>query len=80
MYVFCNIHFPLESFQCPENMLKCPGSYCVPQVFLCDGIHQCPGGEDEDECGTSNGLVAVLSLDFESYMLINQQVEKYTNN
>ena len=29
---------------------KCWNSYCIPLHFLCDGILQCPYGDDEDEC------------------------------
>ncbi|XP_060563625.1 vitellogenin receptor-like [Ruditapes philippinarum] len=39
-----------ENFTCPENTVKCPGSYCIEQRFLCDGHHECPGGEDEQDC------------------------------
>ena len=37
-------------FFCP-SMFKCPGSYCVPTRRLCDGVRDCPEGEDEvDNC------------------------------
>jgi hypothetical protein len=39
-----------EKFLCPENTVKCPGSYCIEQRFLCDGHIECPGGEDEQDC------------------------------
>ncbi|XP_060584590.1 G-protein coupled receptor GRL101-like isoform X3 [Ruditapes philippinarum] len=39
-----------EKFLCPENTVKCPGSYCIEQGFLCDGHIECPGGEDEQDC------------------------------
>ncbi|XP_060597404.1 low-density lipoprotein receptor-related protein 2-like, partial [Ruditapes philippinarum] len=39
-----------EKIICPENTVKCPGSYCIEQRFLCDGHIECPGGEDEQDC------------------------------
>ncbi|XP_060552415.1 sortilin-related receptor-like [Ruditapes philippinarum] len=39
-----------EKINCPENTVKCPGSYCIEQRFLCDGHTECPGGEDEQNC------------------------------
>ena len=32
------------------NTFKCPGSYCIPIRKVCDGIHDCPNGEDEIRC------------------------------
>ncbi len=26
---------------------KCPGYYCLPYCYLCDGKYDCPGGHDE---------------------------------
>ncbi|XP_014664050.1 PREDICTED: G-protein coupled receptor GRL101-like [Priapulus caudatus] len=41
-----------EYFQCPDNYVKCPGSYCVPMHTVCDGQWDCPGGHDEVNCET----------------------------
>ena len=41
----------VENFKCPPATAKCPGSYCIPIRFICDGEIQCPGGEDENMCG-----------------------------
>ena len=35
--------------QC-SGMFKCPSSYCVPPVRVCDGVPDCEGGHDETEC------------------------------
>ena len=35
--------------QCP-SMLKCDHSYCIPTYMMCDGVNDCPGGEDEHTC------------------------------
>ena len=36
---------------CPEDYVKCPGSYCIAVSLFCDGVHDCPQGEDEFNCG-----------------------------
>ena len=36
-------------FRCP-NHYKCLESYCIPLHFVCDGIKDCPTGQDEDYC------------------------------
>ena len=30
--------------------MKCPGNYCVPLQYICDGQWHCPNGEDEVSC------------------------------
>ncbi|OWF49263.1 G-protein coupled receptor GRL101 [Mizuhopecten yessoensis] len=37
-------------FECPENYVKCPGSFCLHLRFVCDGTSHCPGQEDELDC------------------------------
>ncbi|XP_060605195.1 low-density lipoprotein receptor-related protein 2-like, partial [Ruditapes philippinarum] len=49
-----------EKFLCPENTVKCPGSYCIEQRFLCDGHKECPGGEDEQDCTCTNSDKEVI--------------------
>ncbi|GIY78727.1 g-protein coupled receptor GRL101 [Caerostris darwini] len=39
-----------ESFVCPEDYVKCPESYCIPTIYVCDGKWDCIGGGDEEEC------------------------------
>ena len=31
-------------------MFKCLTTYCIPIYLLCDGVHHCPNGEDEQSC------------------------------
>ncbi|XP_053389711.1 uncharacterized protein LOC123562081 [Mercenaria mercenaria] len=47
---------------CPENTVKCPGSYCIPLRFVCDGRNQCPGGEDEHDCACTDESREVILL------------------
>ena len=37
--------------QCP-SMFKCNQSYCIPTYMICDGIADCPDGEDELKCAS----------------------------
>ena len=42
-----------EYFEC-NMMFKCPGFYCVPWSYVCDGKWDCPGGSEESHrysCG-----------------------------
>ena len=36
-------------FRCP-NHYKCFESYCIPLHLVCDGIEDCPTGQDEEHC------------------------------
>ena len=36
-------------FSCP-NHYKCFESYCIPMHLVCDGVRDCPSGQDEDRC------------------------------
>lgn len=37
-------------FKCPPGYMKCQDSYCVPPKLLCNGVQDCPLGEDEYNC------------------------------
>ncbi|GBO20798.1 hypothetical protein AVEN_147039-1 [Araneus ventricosus] len=39
-----------ENFVCPKDYVKCPESYCLPTIYVCDGKWDCIGGGDEEEC------------------------------
>ncbi len=39
-----------EHHPCNATHYKCPGFYCVPWPYVCDGIWQCPGGMEEMNC------------------------------
>ncbi len=34
-----------------HDTFKCPGYYCIPWRYVCDGHWDCPAGKDEIECG-----------------------------
>ena len=39
-----------ELHTCPTKYYKCPGYYCIPWRFVCNGEWECPGGQDEIYC------------------------------
>ena len=41
-----------KSGLCPETHFQCPGKwmYCLPVFVRCNGVHDCPGREDEAGC------------------------------
>lgn len=46
-----------RQFEC-NALFKCPGHYCVPMGYLCDGRWHCPYGRDESiQCGPSRKCV-----------------------
>ncbi len=49
-YFLYGILFP-ENVTCPVNYVKCPKSYCLSTNKVCDGVKDCPFGEDEVNCG-----------------------------
>ncbi|XP_060558250.1 uncharacterized protein LOC132718555 [Ruditapes philippinarum] len=69
-----------ESFQCLPNTVKCPGSYCIPLRFICDGTAQCPGGQDEDNCGCSKEDSEILILYDAGLVQQKFDVDKFANH
>ena len=43
-----------DDIVCPNPYIKCNLSYCIPVHAICDGIKDCPDGDDE--LGCSHGL------------------------
>ncbi|XP_063960931.1 G-protein coupled receptor GRL101-like [Lytechinus pictus] len=39
-----------SDFVCPPYTFGCPLSYCIPLRMRCNGIKDCPNGQDELEC------------------------------
>ncbi|XP_045167750.2 G-protein coupled receptor GRL101-like [Mercenaria mercenaria] len=40
-----------KNFDCPQDYMKCPGSFCIPLMYVCNGKIDCPDGYDEKICG-----------------------------
>ncbi|XP_045163842.2 G-protein coupled receptor GRL101-like [Mercenaria mercenaria] len=58
-----------ENVSCPAQHFKCPESYCVPLMYVCNGRIDCPGGQDETYCeckstDRKNVFIIVPSSDF----------------
>ena len=43
-----------DFFPCPYPYLKCNFSFCIPSSYTCDGVIDCPDGDDEFGC--TNGI------------------------
>ncbi len=39
-----------KNYTCSETYFKCPGFYCLPWKYVCDGLYHCPGGMEEQIC------------------------------
>ncbi|XP_070186419.1 G-protein coupled receptor GRL101-like [Littorina saxatilis] len=40
-----------DQFPCPDTHFQCPeDGYCLPVYVRCNGVHDCPGREDEADC------------------------------
>ena len=44
-------------YECPDNYVKCPGDYCIPERYICDDTWHCPDGQDESNCGMSDSIM-----------------------
>lgn len=50
---------------CSPGMFVCPGAKeCVPQDKVCNGVHDCPYGLDEVQCGNPFLVAAITSSYF----------------
>lgn len=46
--------FASRNARCTEDKFPCPNSkICITTSAVCDGIYDCPGGQDEDSCSGS---------------------------
>ena len=43
-----------HDFTCTIKYFKCPGFYCIPWRFVCNGLWECPGGTEERQCLITN--------------------------
>ncbi len=48
-----------ELYTCPSHF-KCPSAYCIPVYAVCNGIIDCPNGEDETNCQKLSCPVFIL--------------------
>ncbi|XP_076115699.1 uncharacterized protein LOC143083057 [Mytilus galloprovincialis] len=58
-----------EKFLCPPGYFKCQNSYCIPPKLFCNGIQDCPRGEDEYNC--SKPLCSGLFRCHSSHLCLN---------
>ncbi|XP_045173466.2 uncharacterized protein LOC123535019 [Mercenaria mercenaria] len=55
-----------ENFSCPEDYAKCPGSFCIPLMYVCNGRIDCPDGYDEKVCACKNEQRKIIIMTPES--------------
>ncbi len=60
-----------QSFQC-NIALKCPESYCIPLEYLCNGMWDCPNGNDEkDTCSLTEVCKGAFRCSGKSHICIH---------
>ena len=35
---------------CTKSQFECSGKSCIAKTMICDGVKDCPNGEDERNC------------------------------
>ncbi|CAF0827396.1 unnamed protein product [Adineta steineri] len=46
----CTLEQPNDGFDCYYNENNSPNHTCIPFEWLCDGVYDCPFGNDEEHC------------------------------
>ncbi|XP_060581191.1 uncharacterized protein LOC132737848 [Ruditapes philippinarum] len=52
-------------FNCPKYYYKCPDSYCIPYMLVCNGYVDCGDGADESNCACSNAETRNILIIYE---------------
>lgn len=42
---------------CADDQFKCDDNTCISEDKMCDAVHDCSHGEDEEDCQTNTGNV-----------------------
>ena len=64
---------------CEEDKFYCPGEYCIKGSWECDGMNDCDGGEDEENCG-EDGKDIILYTSLTYYWLNPMILIKFIRN
>ena len=62
-----------KDFSCP-GMFKCNNTYCIPVRKRCNGIQDCPHGEDESNCQNTTCEVGFFRCRNESFCIDQKEV------